>query len=67
MHPRHACHLCLQTYLKICGAEAEIRLADNPLRSPSGQFPVLRHEQTVLSSLDDITLYLKRKVRQHRP
>ncbi|XP_043236868.1 metaxin-1-like [Amphibalanus amphitrite] len=54
---------CLEvlTYLKMCGAEAELTAANNPLRSPSGHFPVLRHEQAVIGSLNDIILHLKRQ------
>ena len=54
--------VALQTYLKICGAEVTVSAAANPLRSPNGQFPVLRHQEAVIASLDDILLHLKQKV-----
>ena len=51
-----------KSYAKFSGAPLKLNPTNNPMRTPTGVLPVLRHNKTTLTKFDEISAHLRKHV-----
>jgi len=51
-----------KSYAKFSGAPLKLNPTNNPMKTPTGVLPVLRHNKTTLTKFEEISAHLRKHV-----